>query len=199
MPDKLLNLLATRKGHFRLESGHHGDLWLDLELLCLRPERIQRLAVELVKRLKRIDVEVVCGPLIEGAFVALMVASQMGVEFTYTERFASQKTDALFPVQYRLPGALRGKVRGKRVAIVNDVINAGSAVRGTFADLVDCGAQPVVVAALLVLGTSASSFAAEQGIFLESLVARPNSVWLPKECPLCSDGVPLDDPCPIGL
>lgn len=28
-------------GHFLLESGHHGDLWLDLELLCLRPRQIE--------------------------------------------------------------------------------------------------------------------------------------------------------------
>jgi hypothetical protein len=38
-------------------------------------------------------------------------------------------------VKYRIPPALRSQVRGKRVAIVNDVINAGSAVRGTFLDL----------------------------------------------------------------
>ena len=51
MQDALPSLLATRKGHFRLESGHHSDLWLDLELLCLHPERVQRLAVELSQRL----------------------------------------------------------------------------------------------------------------------------------------------------
>ena len=41
MRDDVLSLLAARKGHFLLESGHHGDLWLDLELLCLRPRLVQ--------------------------------------------------------------------------------------------------------------------------------------------------------------
>ena len=38
---ELLNLLHSRQGHFRFESGHHGNLWLDLELLFLRPKAIQ--------------------------------------------------------------------------------------------------------------------------------------------------------------
>ncbi len=199
MQDALLSLLAMRKGHFRLESGHHSDLWLDLELLCLRPERVQRLAVELARRLAGHGVEVVCGPLVEGAFVALMVAAELNVEFVYAERFAPPPTDALFSVQYRLPRVLRDRVRGRRVAIVNDVINAGSAVRGAYADLVECGAQPVAVAALLVLGTAASDFAADRRIALESLAVHPNALWLPPECPLCSSGVPLDDAGARGL
>ncbi|MBI2950247.1 MAG: orotate phosphoribosyltransferase [Verrucomicrobia bacterium] len=194
MQDALPSLLATRKGHFRLESGHHSDLWLDLELLCLHPERVQRLAVELSQRLSGHSVEVVCGPLVEGAFVALLVASAMEVEFVYAERFAAAQNHALFAVRYRLPDALRARVRGKRVAIVNDVINAGSAVRGTFADLIECGAQPVAIGALLVLGTSASSFAADKKVALESLAQQPNVLWRPEECPLCLSGVPLDNP-----
>jgi hypothetical protein len=29
--ETVLELLSARNGHFLLESGHHGDLWLDLE------------------------------------------------------------------------------------------------------------------------------------------------------------------------
>jgi hypothetical protein len=28
----LLDALPARRGHFALESGHHGELWLELEL-----------------------------------------------------------------------------------------------------------------------------------------------------------------------
>src|SRR5437867_1326114 len=142
MQKEVVSLLAMRKGHFQLESGHHGDLWLDLELLCLRPKAVRRFAAELARRLSRHDVGAVCGPLVEGAFVALMVASELDVEFSYSERFANLQSDALYPVEYRIPRALRATVRRRRVAIVNDVINAGSAVRGTFADLKACGAAP---------------------------------------------------------
>src|SRR2546428_810171 len=80
-------------------------------------------------------IEAVCGPFVEGAYVARMVASELGVPFSYAERFPNPGTDALFPIDYRVPRALRAEVRDKRVAIVNDVINAGSAVRGTLTDL----------------------------------------------------------------
>jgi orotate phosphoribosyltransferase len=55
---------------------------------------------------------------------------------------------------------------GKRVVIVNDVINAGSAVKGTFADLEKCGAKLVAIGTLLVLGTAAKEFASAQNVDL---------------------------------
>jgi orotate phosphoribosyltransferase len=199
MQDDVARLLPARKGHFRLESGHHGDLWLDLELLCLRPEPIRRLAAQIAARLAVHKVEAVCGPLVEGAFLALMAAAELGVPFTYAERFADGEvaggeSSALYPVQYRLRRGLRDQVRGRRVAIVNDVINAGSAIRGTFADLKTCGAEPVAIAALAVLGQSAAKFAADEKLALEALAFLPNQIWAPAECPLCARGVRLTDP-----
>lgn len=191
--DEVTRLWPARKGHFLLESGHHGELWLDLELLCLRPERIRQQAAQIAARLAVHNVEAVCGPLVEGAFVALMVSEKLGLAFTYAERFAHGSKDALYPVQYRLPRALRNVVRGKRVAIVNDVVNAGSAVRGTFADLQACGAQPVAIAALVVLGQSAAKFAADHRLALEKIASLPNEIWVPAECPLCGRGIPLED------
>lgn len=189
----VLNLLAARKGHFLLESGHHGSLWLDLELLCLNPRRVQPLAAELARRLSNLDVEVVCGPLVEGAFVGLMVASEINVAFAYSERFAQPAKDGLFPAGYRIPDAFRNSIQQKRVAIVNDVINAGSAVRGTFAALEECGAIVVGIGALLVLGTAASAFAEEKHVVLETVARLPNDLWLPSQCPSCAAGVPLED------
>ena len=82
-PD-LQNLLKARRGHFELESGHHGELWLDLESLCRKPDVVRQLASELAHRLSQYRPEVVCGPLVEGAFVGLLVAQEMNVEFVYT-------------------------------------------------------------------------------------------------------------------
>lgn len=160
-------------------------------MLCLQPQRIDPLAADLADRLRPYSVDAVCGPLNEGAFVALLVASRLGVEFSYAERVESSSQGDLFPVQYRIPTALRTAVHGRRVAIVNDVINAGSAVRGTYTDLLACGAIPVIIASLLVLGEFAAQFAAENGISLVSLAHRANQIWTPADCPLCAAGVPL--------
>lgn len=192
MNDDLLHLLAARRGHFRLESGHHGDLWLDLELLFLRPRAILPLAQELARRLSAHSIDAVCGPLVEGAFVAQLVAAELDVEFSYAEPIRHPDRGGLYPVEYRLPGALRHAVDGKAVAIVNDVINAGSAVRGTFRDLEACGAKPVAIGALLVLGPWSTRYAAENGIPLEHLAVLSNDIWAPEDCPLCAAGHPID-------
>jgi hypothetical protein len=68
---------------------------------------------------------------------------------------------------------------------------AGSAVRGTQADLLDCGAVPIALAALALLGDSAARFAAEHGLALEALVTLPHTIWAPPDCPLCAAGEPL--------
>ncbi len=126
--------------------------------------------------------------------MALMVAGALSADFTYAERLEAENAGALYPVQYRLPRVLREVVRGKRVAIINDVINAGSAIRGTLTDLNACGAQPVAIAALAVLGKSAATFLAEQKLALEAIAFLPNEIWTSEECPLCNRGVPLENP-----
>lgn len=183
-------LLPFRPGHYVLESGHHGDLWLDLESLFFRPALVRRQADTLAERIAAHAPEVVCGPLVEGAFVALMAAERLALPFTYAEPWR-RGGEGLFPVGYRLPPALRPLVNGRRVAIVNDVINAGSAVRGTLADLRACGAQPAVIATLAVLGDSARRLADENGLPLETLCELPNRIWRPDECALCAQGLPL--------
>jgi orotate phosphoribosyltransferase len=183
-----LSTVRTRTGHFRLESGHHADFWMDLETLCLRPAMIQPFASELAARLQAYEVDAVCGPLNEGAFVASMVASDLNCDFTYAERFADSSRGGLFAVEYRIPRTLRPFVYGRRVAIVNDVVSAGSAVRGAFADLQAQGAQVVAVGALCVLGGSMNTFAQEHGIAVEALAQLPGNVWAPTDCPLCRSG-----------
>ena len=37
----LLELVNGRRGYFRLESGHHGGLWLDLDALFAHPRAIE--------------------------------------------------------------------------------------------------------------------------------------------------------------
>jgi orotate phosphoribosyltransferase len=189
---EIAELLPWRKGHFRFESGHHGDTWLDLEVLCLHPEPVEQLAVVLADCLSEQHGEIVCGPLVEGAFIAMMVAKRLRVPFTYTERFDS-KSGEMFPIRYRVPGAQRELVAGKRVLIINDVIGAGSAVLGTLKDLYECGADPVAIGALAARGPAATVLARENGLALETLASFPGEMWKPAECPLCAAGMPLAD------
>jgi orotate phosphoribosyltransferase len=192
MKENFLSMVRGRQGHFRMESGHHGDLWFQLETLCLHSREIRPFAERLAARLTRYEIEVVCGPLVEGAFVALLVSLELGCEFVYAERFADATREGMYPVEYRLPKALQPVVNGRRVAIVNDVVSAGSAVRGTHFDLQAVGAEVVAIGALLALGDTIDEFAAEHHVALELLEQMPNNMWTPSECPLCAKGMPIE-------
>ena len=187
----LASLLHERLGHFALESGHHGRRWLELELLFLKPAAVRPLAAELSAKLASFGPEAVCSPLVEGAFVGLYVAEALGVEFTYAVRAADPSSSDLFSVHYELPAPLRPVVANRRIAVVNDVINAGSAVRGTLADLAAQGAEPVVIGTLMALGEAPENLARNTGVPLESLDEDSNEIWTPGRCPLCANGVPL--------
>ncbi len=196
MQEQVAELLPERDGHFVFESGHHGRVWLDLELLLLHPERVRPLAEALANRLRPHQPEAICGPLVEGAFVGLMVASSLRLPFSYSEPSSDDRDATLFPVSYPIPAPLRAWLRGKRVAVVNDVINAGSAVRGTLAALAACEAEPVAIGTLAVYGESAGRLAASHAVPLETLASFQSQIWEPDACPLCARGVPLTEKRP---
>lgn len=193
MQDEMTGLLelGRQQGHFLLESGHHGDLWLDLDSLFLEPTKVLAGATALAARLAAHSLDGVCGPLIGGAFVAEFVAWRLNIEFYYAERHASESSEQLYGVSYLLPSSQRKRVHGKAIGIVDDVINAGSAIRATLAELRACGAEVPVISALLTLGEEATRFTTAEDVALERLIAFPNNLWLPSECPLCAARVPL--------
>ncbi|MCA9194191.1 MAG: hypothetical protein KDB03_20620 [Planctomycetales bacterium] len=189
MTRDLNELIPQRHGHFEFESGHHGDTWLDLELLFQRPSLIRPHAERLADAIRQSAVEVICGPLVEGAFVGQMVAEALDVEFVYTTPEAKTTGEGLFPVVYRLPSVARSLLKGKRMGIVNDVINAGSSVRGTLDELHSIEAVPVAIATLMTLGDAAEQLSSQWELPLLNLAHQEIGIWTPEECPLCRDGI----------
>ncbi len=188
MQPPIEQLLAERHGHFVFESGHHGDVWLALELLFLNPERVRPLADELAQQIQRADPEVICGPLEEGALLAMLIALQLQLPFCYS---IPKRADT--SAQYRLPDLQTGFLANKKVALVDDVINAGSAIGGTIDALTQCDAMPVAIGALVTYGSSAATIADRYSVTLSTLVSKPSRIWDAATCPLCADNVPIDN------
>jgi orotate phosphoribosyltransferase len=187
----VLDIVAVRNGHFELESGYHTDSWLELDPVFTQPAELRPFASRLARKISAHRVEVVCGPLTGGAFLAEMIAVELGVDFCWAERRPSERV-GLFAVDYRIPAAIQKAVTGRRVALVDDAVSAGSAMRGTLAELDAIAAVPVVLGALLVLGPAAAELATRRRIPLERLVDLPFATWLPAECPLCVASTPLE-------
>jgi orotate phosphoribosyltransferase len=190
--EALMELLAGRSGHFCMESGYHSERWFDLRRLFERPELLRPFVGELARRLQPYRAEAICGPMSGGARLAALVAAELRVASLFTERVEAPEAKGLFPVRYVVPSALRASVRGQRVAIVDDAISAGSAARGTHADLLACGAHPVAIGALIVFGDGVTGFSHQHGLPVESVARMPFGMWRPAECPLCRAGQALE-------
>jgi orotate phosphoribosyltransferase len=194
MTGDVLDALPARRGHFLLESGYHTDLWLTLDGMFADTRALAPLVADLATRLRPHAPAAVCGPLLGGAFLAQAVATVLGVGFYFTEPDPAPAGPGLFRAKYRLPDELRRRAGGERVAVVDDVISAGSSVRATADALSAAGASTVAVGALLLLGGAAEAHFTEQGVPVEAVGRSSFSLWKPDECPLCRAGVALEDP-----
>lgn len=192
MANNLPSLLAGRRGHFRMESGYHSELWFNLDRLFDDPARLQPFVDTLAGRLAAHRPDFICGPMTGGAKLAGMIGAKIGLESVATERHETPGATGLFPVRYLVPAVQRDRLRGKRIAIVDDAISAGSAVKGTHADLLACGATPVACGALIVFGEQAARLVAAWKIPLEATARISFGMWPPTDCPLCQAGVPLE-------
>lgn len=150
MDSGVRGLAQPRRGHFELGTGYHGDIWLDLDALFLRPGRLEPYVEWLAERLRVHRVDAVSGPLEGGAFLALALATRLDAAF-----LPGYRNPGAAP-GYRLPG-VPGGIGGWRVAIADDAVNAGTAIQACYAELRGGGAVPVAVAALLALGPAPGS------------------------------------------
>jgi orotate phosphoribosyltransferase len=186
--------LPVRHGHFLLESGYHTDSWLTLDSLFVDQRAIAPLVRALAEKLSPYKVPAICGPLLGGAFLAQALAIDLGVEFFFTVPDQSPRAAGLFTAEYWLAPAFQRQIAGKRVAVVDDVISAGSSARATIAAVRKAGGDPAVAAALLVLGEVAITHFASEGIAMETVARREFVTWTAERCPLCGEGVPLEHP-----
>lgn len=141
-----------RRGHFVFESGHHGDTWLDLDSLISDPRQARTEAERLAAMLRYHPADAVVGPLDGGAFLAQSVAASLDLRFGYATREMVHDKP-----RYAIPPSI--DLRGKRVVVVDDAINLGSATEATVRALNEVGARPVALASVFVCaptGLSAS-------------------------------------------
>jgi orotate phosphoribosyltransferase len=145
-------------------------------------------------RLREHPIDAVCGPMDGGALLAHALADRLGVAFLAAYRAPGHPGTAL---AYRLPD-VPGGISGWRVAIADDAVNAGTAVRACAGLLLSRGAKPVAVAALLSLGPASAAVAEAISVLLYPAGAIQSQAWPAAQCPLCAGGIPFTGPAPPG-
>ena len=166
----------------------HSDVWFDLDAVFADTRRMTPSIYWLADALRTHAPTAVCGPLRGGAFLAHAIASRLRVRFLFTERIEAAEGEGLFTARYRVPPAFRASLEGQRIAVVDDMISAGSSVRATIETLTEAKAEVVAVATMYLPGSVAAAHFAGTGLPLIAMERFEFHLWTPQECPLCAQG-----------
>jgi orotate phosphoribosyltransferase len=170
---------AYLKGHFRLTSGLHSSEYLQSALVLQRPDAAEGLGREMASRLPKADV--VVSPAIGGLIIGHEVARALGSRFIFAERDAAGK------MTLRRGFSVRP---GETAVVVEDVVTTGGSTREVIELLRALGAQVAGAGSIM----DRSGGRADLGVPRVALATLDVVSWLPEECPLCKQGVPIEKP-----
>jgi orotate phosphoribosyltransferase len=178
--------------HFVYISGQHGSGWIDKDAVYPHTERTSALGAMIARRVAGEQVEVVCGPATGGLILAQWVAHHLGALAVFGEHGEIPKdehhADGKRP--FVIKRGYDSIVAGRRVLVVDDVVNTGFSIRGTI-DAVRANGGLVTTAASVC---NRGALAPER-IGVERLIDLTDielDSWPREQCPLCRDGVPVN-------
>jgi orotate phosphoribosyltransferase len=162
------------RGHFRLTSGLHSDVYLQSALVLQHPEDAAALGEALAASFRDDRVQTVLAPAIGGILVAHEVARALGVRALFTEREGG--------VMRLRRGFSLGP--GERCVVVEDVITTGGSTREVVQCVEGHGGIVVGVGSLIDRSGGAAAFSVRR----VALATVSATTYPPEDCPLCRAG-----------
>jgi orotate phosphoribosyltransferase len=181
MLEVLESRAAVRRGHFRLSSGRHSDLFIQKFRLFEHPRLTQRFGEE-IARLFPGAFDVVASPAVGAIVLGFSTALAAESRMVFAERDE---------------GALRFR-RGfdfaphERVLVVEDVVTTGGSAREVARLVRARGGDLVGIAALI--DRCDPTRPADMGAPFRALLRVSAASWDTGECPLCAAGGAAEDP-----
>jgi orotate phosphoribosyltransferase len=175
--------------HFVYISGDHGSGWVDKDTIFVDPKRVSRLAQLLAAKVRRFDTEILCGPATGGLIVAQWTALALGLPAVFAEH-APSRTSKELRGEFGFHRGYDRLLAGKRVVVVDDVVNTGLSIRQTVAAVEAAGGNVVAAGALVHRGNvDATGLGVPEFVYLMEYDIPD---WSAGECPLCKAGVPIN-------
>jgi orotate phosphoribosyltransferase len=168
---------ALLKGHFKLTSGRHSDVYYEKFTLLKNPSVNTTVCRELAERFRHQGAVTVVGPTTGGIIIAYDVARYLGIEAIYAEPGESGRC---FKRGFSLEA-------GQKVIIVDDVLTTGRSLREVVDLVSSYRAEILGIGVYLDRSGGALSF---DHPFQALATVRADS-WEPSECPLCARGEPI--------
>lgn len=168
---------ALLKGHFKLTSGRHSDVYYEKFTLLKQPSICTQICKEMADRLKEYGPVTIVGPTTGGVIIAYDVARYLGIESIYAEPGDEGR-------EFKRGFSLE---KGQKVAIVDDVLTTGRSIFEVI-ELVN-KYEAEIVGVALMLDRSNGKVKIDYPYFALATVDADS--WEPQDCPLCKDGVEI--------
>lgn len=186
--DQINRLIAStgalyERGHYKYSSGLHGAVYVEKDRVLANVEVASKLCYRIAKHYFADKIQVVTGPSMGGAMMAPFVAYYL--EPKAISVYAEGERDT----RYFRPSVV-DMIAGKRVLVVEDVLDTGSSALRVIEAVESHGGEVVGVAAIWNRGNVSFHYP------LYCLVEH--ETFEPGDCPICKAGkIPLETP--LGL
>ncbi len=176
--------------HFVYTSGEHGSAYINKDAAYVWPQVIREICDAMADPFLSDDVETVVGPAIGGVILATRVAESISLR-------TNKPVASVFAEEHdQFPGRVfkRGydaHVTGKRVLVVEDILNTGGSVRDVVRAVWRAGGTVVGVSAICNRG-GVTLADIDNPPKLVSLVNVSMARYPEDDCPLCRDNVEIN-------
>ncbi len=171
---------AYLEGHFLLASGRHSPKFLQSTTVMQYPQHAEVIGKEIAKLFADTKADFVVGPAMGGIILAHTVAKALGCRALFAEKDGSGN------MTLRDAFAIRP---GERFIAVEDVITTGGSLKKAIAAAEHVGASCVGIGCIIERGLS--QFPANLAPRALTTLNFPS--FGPADCPLCQQGIPLEE------
>ena len=178
---------ALLDGHFLLTSGRHAARYLEKFLVLQHPSAAVEIGRRCAAALAGAEPTLVVGPTTGGVLLAHETARQL-------EPLLGRSVRDVFAE--RVPDGGRRLRRGwplapdEHVVLVDDILTTGVSLVETRDAVRAAGIEPLAAAVVVDRATEP----VDLGFPITALGRIEVPSWLPADCPLCRDGIPLRKP-----
>ncbi|MGE5499313.1 MAG: orotate phosphoribosyltransferase [Syntrophothermus sp.] len=178
--DIFLKTEALLQGHFLLTSGRHSNQYFQCAKVLQYMNYTEIVCGIISTYFKNYEIDTVIAPAIGGIVVGQEVARQLGKKSIFAERedksLALRRGFTLNP--------------GEKVLVCEDVVTTGGSVFEVLDIVRQYGAVPVGVGMIVDRSNGKVLFGVPQVSALKLDVVS----YLPEECPLCKENIPVVKP-----
>ncbi|MDF1544106.1 MAG: orotate phosphoribosyltransferase [bacterium] len=171
---------ALLRGHFKLTSGRHSDVYYEKFTLLKQPAICTRICEQMANDFRDFGAETIVGPTTGGIIIAYDVGRYLQLPSIYAEPGGEGETPRVFKRGFSLE-------KGQKVVIVDDVLTTGRSIFEVINLVNSYGANIVGIGLMLDRSNGAVKF----DYPFKALATVEAQSWEPEHCPLCADNLEL--------